>query len=683
MRQPGGTGAAPRTRLYAYSGGFFRQRRVRRILELAGYDVKFGLPGAGDAVAVWGRTAYAKRGIRVATWRKAPLITVEDAFLRSVHTGRSGAPPLGLVIDPRGIYFDSSKPSALEDILNTAPLDDPALLARAQSGIARLQETGLSKYNAFDAGPAPAEPGYVLVIDQTRGDASIRLGGATDDDFAKMLAAAKADHPDKEILIKTHPEVTARYRKGHFNARDLDSRTRLVTAPLSPWALLKDASAVYCVTSLMGFEAIMAGHRPQVFGKPFYGGWGLTEDAQSFDRRDRQLSVAMLFAGAMLIYPTWYDPCRDQLCSFETVVDTLESQARAWREDCHGYAALGIRLWKRAHFRKFFAGAKTALSFEKELAKAAGSGRRGLIWAGKETKLVRQWYAEHDQALYRIEDGFLRSRGLGAELVPPLSLVLDDLGIYYDPRRESRLERMLNEAADLPQNALDRAAALRQRLVANRVSKYNIGQRDFQRDWPKDRLKILVPGQVEDDASILTGAADTRSNLELLRAVRAANPAAYIIYKPHPDVEAGLRRGRVAAGELEGLADLVIAGADPIAALEAVDQVWTITSLLGFEALLRGKPVTCLGTPFYAGWGLTQDLALKVDRRQARLTIDALVHAALIAYPRYFDPVSNMACPVEVAVDRLESGPVMRGNRRTRALAKLQGLFAGLAPLWR
>ena len=33
------------SRLYAYNGGFFTNRRVRRILELSGYDIRFGRPG--------------------------------------------------------------------------------------------------------------------------------------------------------------------------------------------------------------------------------------------------------------------------------------------------------------------------------------------------------------------------------------------------------------------------------------------------------------------------------------------------------------------------------------------------------------------------------------------------------------------------------------------------------------
>jgi capsular polysaccharide export protein len=162
--------------------------------------------------------------------------------------------------------------------------------------------------------------------------------------------------------------------------------------------------------------------------------------------------------------------------------------------------------------------------------------------------------------------------------------------------------------------------------------------------------------------------------------VRAANPQAVIVYKPHPDVEAGLRPGAV---EAAGLADVVAARADAVGLIAACDEVWTMTSLLGFEALIRGKPVTCLGAPFYAGWGLTTDLGPVPARRVARPDLDQLVHATLISYPRYFDPVSGRPCPVEVVVDRLSSGEFGRTGWGNRGLAKLQGWLAGFAWLWR
>ena len=107
-----------------------------------------------------------------------------------------------------------------------------------------------------------------------------------------------------------------------------------------------------------------------------------------------------------------------------------------------------------------------------------------------------------------------------------------------------------------------------------------------------------------------------------------------------------------------------------------------MTSLLGFEALIRGLPVTCLGTPFYAGWGLTRDLGPVLARRTARPTLTALTHAALIAYPRYHDPISRRPCPPEVAVERLAEGklPLPAAHR---LLARAQGLLASRPEIWR
>ena len=651
-------------RVFYFNAGFLRQARVRRILALAGYDLRLGVPTSDDLIAVWGRSPYAARGEAMAARTGAGLLRIEDAFLRSLFPGRAGSPPMGLVIDTRGIYFDASGPSDLEHILATHPFDDTALLDRARGGIARMQEAHLSKYTGFDPALSCPDPGYVLVIDQTRGDASVTHGGADANTFREMLYWAQEENPGARILIKTHPETSQGHRGGYFSTADESDRVRLFNDPVSPWALMEGAIAVYCVTSQLGFEAIYAGHRPQVFGQPFYAGWGLTEDRHphALSRRGRSLSKAQLFAGSMLLYPTWYDPHRDRLCEAETAIEALAAEARAWREDRHGWDAYGMRLWKRAPLQRFF-GRYRRLSFDKP----ARADRPAMVWASQ----------AGPEGAVRVEDGFLRSRGLGADLVPPLSLVLDDLGIYYDPSRESRLERLITERAVLRPDQVLRAEALIKALIRDGLSKYNLGA--AAPDLPPGH-RILVPGQVEDDASIRLGAGDVRSNFALLQKVRAENPDAVILYKPHPDVEAGLRPG---AMEAEGLADMTVTGCDPAALLCAVQEVWTMTSLLGFEALLRGVAVTTTGAPFYAGWGLTRDLGRVPPRRRARLPLAGLVHATLIDYPRYFDPVTGSACPVEIVVERLAHGPLWRGGRGNRLLAKLQGAFATHAHWWR
>jgi len=662
-------------RLYVYNGGFLTQRRVRRILQLAGYDIRLGAPAAGDMVGVWGASPTSPRGLRVAARRGAPLLRVEDAFLRSVLPGRTGAPPLGLLLDTRGVHFDPARPCDLEVLLATHPLDDPALLARAQAAMARIAAGHLSKYTAFDPdAPVPA-PGYVLVIDQTTGDASVRASGGDAAAFRAMLALAQAEHPDAPVVIKTHPETRAGLRPGHFGPADAAPGITLCDSAVSPHRLLAGARAVYTLSSQLGFEAILAGHRPVVLGQPFYAGWGLSDDRAPLPRRARTLTAPQLFAAAMILAPHWYDPYHDRLCELETALATLEAETRAWREDQRGWVATGMRLWKRAPLQQMF-GAQRRMAFADPPARAIArqEGRRLMVWAGKSTPALDAAGA------VRVEDGFLRSRGLGADLVPPLSLVLDDLGIYYDPSRESRLERLIAAACDLPTDARARAEALRARLIAAGITKYNLGGAPLPADLPAG-LRLLVPGQVEDDASIRHGAGAIATNLALLRAARAAHPDAVILYKPHPDVEAGLRPGAVP--DAASLADAVLTRTDAVAALAAADAVWTMTSALGFEALLRGLPVTCTGQPFYAGWGLTTDLGPPLPRRSARPDLTALVHATLVAYPRYHDPLTRRPCPPEVILDRLATGTIPRPGPGNRLLAKLQGAFASRATWWR
>jgi capsular polysaccharide export protein len=633
-------------------------------------------------VAVWGASPTAWRGEGIAARRDVPLIRIEDAFLRSVRPGRMGDAPIGLLIDPRGVHFDPAAPSALEHLLQTDSLDNSNLLARAREGYERIRHLDLSKYNIHDPTLAAPPPGYVLVIDQTAGDASLRASGATQATFDEMLAHAREAHPRAPILIKTHPETARGLRRGHYGPAHATPGISLVNEAHSPWALLDGAIAVYTVSSQMGFEAIMAGHKPHVWGQPFYAGWGLTHDRTPPPRRGRKLTRNQLFASAMILAPTWYDPCRDRLCPFEEALDQMEAEVRAFRQDRRGHVAGGMRAWKRGRLQAVF-GAQKPLIFkddpESAAATATRTGRSLILWAGKEP----EGFAHPS---LRIEDGFLRSRGLGADLIPPLSLVADDLGIYYDPGRPSRLESLL--LAPLPPGGRARAERLLQALQEANLTKYNLGGAT---PALPDGHRILVPGQVEDDASVRKGTGEIRSNLALLRATWEANPDAVILYKPHPDVEAGLRPGAIPQDEALKYADSVLNRADIAALLPLIDEVWTLTSLAGFEALIRGKRVTTLGAPFYAGWGLTTDLGPIPRRRlrredgslQPRPDLLHLVHAALIAYPRYWDPVAKRPCPPEVALERLATGTIPRPGPFNRLIAKAQGRFASHAHLWR
>jgi capsular polysaccharide export protein len=207
---------------------------------------------------------------------------------------------------------------------------------------------------------------------------------------------------------------------------------------------------------------------------------------------------------------------------------------------------------------------------------------------------------------------------------------------------------------------------LRARIVAQRITKYNVGAGSWSRPAGARRV-ILVPGQVESDASIAYGASRIRSNIGLLAAVRAAEPDAYVVYKPHPDVVARLRQPGQHEGDASRLCDEVVADTPIDVLLERVDEVHVLTSLAGFEALLRGCRVVVYGWPFYAGWGLTEDRDPPPRRGRPR-SLDELVAATLILYPTYISHTTGRFTSPERVLDEL-------GAWRERGVTRL--------PFWR
>src|SRR5690606_7598479 len=100
--------------------------------------------------------------------------------------------------------------------------------------------------------------------------------------------------------------------------------------------------------------------------------------------------------------------------------------------------------------------------------------------------------------------------------------------------------------------------------------------------------------------------------------------------KTHPDVLAGKKRGYLEAVTGDRVR-LWAKPVPPLDLLDAVDHVYTVTSQLGFEALMAGKPVTCFGAPFYAGWGLTDD-RVAMPRRGRTRTVEQVFAAAYLRY---------------------------------------------------
>ncbi len=305
--------------------------------------------------------------------------------------------------------------------------------------------------------------------------------------------------------------------------------------------------------------------------------------------------------------------------------------------------AFGFSFRKRAIVRRFLANVQVHFVFR---TKNLPVGSVLLLWGSTAVPEQTPQYIR----IVRLEDGFLRSVGLGADLIHPVSWVIDQSGIYYDARQPSDLELLLLNTVFSGQ-LLARAALLRERIVLSGLTKYNLGSLRWQR--PSGVLTvILVPGQVETDASIYFGAVGITGNLALLQTVRRANPDAYIVYKPHPDVVAGLRAQGQGESAAKQWCDELVVDSAMQEMLNQVDEVHVMTSLTGFEALLRGIKVVCYGQPFYAGWGLSDDV-IPVTRRHRLLSLDELVAASLILYPTYVSRRTGKITTPEQALDEL------------------------------
>ncbi len=295
------------------------------------------------------------------------------------------------------------------------------------------------------------------------------------------------------------------------------------------------------------------------------------------------------------------------------------------------------------------------------------------IWGRKSFPKVEEFAKQHNIPLYRVEDGFVRSVGLGSDLTQPYSLVIDSRGIYFDPTTESDLEHILNTTI-FSETLLQRATKVKNYLLEKQLSKYNLYE-NKKLTIDTNKPIALVPGQVEDDASIQYGA-NGMTNLELLKQARKNSPNSYIVYKPHPDVLVGNRVGNVDEKDALKYANEIVTEVGLDSVLAICDEVHTMTSLVGFEALLRGKKVFTYGLPFYAGWGLTND-AKTISRRVKKLSLEELVAGTLVLYPKYIDPLTLQLCEIEVLLDGIEQEKQRYNSSFSyRLKQKLQNFFS-------
>lgn len=323
--------------------------------------------------------------------------------------------------------------------------------------------------------------------------------------------------------------------------------------------------------------------------------------------------------------------------------------------------------WKREYVRNFFPEYKIKFvalneSLDKYESLVSLFNVIIVVWGRSVLGHVSLFSNRFNIPIYHIEDGFIRSMGLGAEHIAPMSLCIDKHGLYYDANQPSDLEILLN-SYDFKSDPklMERASNALNTIKKYNITKYNLGDTNYATNIYGPKLKnksrILVVGQVEDDQSLIYGCERVFSNLDLLKIAINENPDAQIIYKPHPDVMFAKRAELSDISSIAEKIETLNVNLSMVDALSEVDRVYTMTSLAGFEALIYGVPVTTVGAPFYSGWGLTDDRRL-IKRRKRKLSLLEVFAAAYILYPRYRTNGTLSESSIEDSIDVIASNKV-------------------------
>ncbi len=644
-----------------------------------------------DVALVWGRKETGTATESHARTAGIPVWHLEDGWIRTCSSDAHSRRVYSLLVDPVGVYYDASRPSLIErELTNELFADDSdPRLAQARQWRQKLVAAGVTKYNWVMPGDAhlPSKP-FVLVVDQTRDDASVVFGGADTSHFTAMLDAALDENPGIDVVVRTHPDVVSGRREGYLGDAADRPRVRLVAGTDNAFSWLKHAQKIYTVTSQLGYEALLVEREVVVFGAPFYAGWGLTDDRSSHvalqrrrDTRARSCTIDELFHASHISLCRYRSPVDGTEWTLGDCLDHVALQQDMFMRNAKRLFAVGITPWKRRYIEQYLRSPGGSLRFGSqraaETALAKGEVDALVTWSFRKAPAVSA-----DVELWRLEDGFVRSVGLGSDYTPPGSLVVDTSGLYFDAGAPSDLEKLLNDYECTPSEVL-RASRLKRRIVEAGVSKYGGGSVGKTPSRPADKKVVLVVGQVESDESIRRGCFEVATNAALLQATRKHGPNDWIVYRPHPDVVSGNRKGAVDAGTLAACADAIDTSSSIHATLESVDDVHVMTSLTGFEALLRGRRVTTWGAPFYAGWGLTEDKQ-SVPRRRRRRTLEELLYLAFIKYPRYVDIATGEFVSVEALIDTIEkrqAGQLLQQPKTwsQRQVSKLGNIVRGIS----
>jgi capsule polysaccharide export protein KpsC/LpsZ len=603
-------------------------------------------------IHVWGRREI-QGLLDYATQKSVPITRFHHGFLPLIAKEQRNALAPSFVKDEYGLYYDATQPSGLEVLLNRYDFSRNAeVLHRGRKAMKRMLQHDISRYSAaatFESERlyGPKHKKRVLCIGEHPDAAECTFGIQGTYSPDALINAARAQHPDAQIIFVLSGNVS---RHAISPALLPSQPCTVVTQPLSVSDMCNGVEAIFTYTAHEGFEALMRGVPVTCLGLPFYAGWGLTHDAVASPRRIKKRGVDEVFTAAYMLYSRYVHPKTRQPCQLEDALDLIHRPS---------VLASNFAVWKRQDLKRLFPSKEiTHLPIRRSIQTLTLPNKpmsSVFIWGMRCSEGLVEYAESHHLPVYRFEDGFIRSIGLGAAHIPPLSFCMDSRGIYFNAQQPSDLEHLIQtfpfrESPEL----LDRAKACMATIVQWKLGKYNLPEttKAAALYGVKTRTRILCIGQVEDDASILYGCDVPMTNNQLVEQAAADYPNAQIIYKAHPDVLAQKRPMYSNPNDVAHLCTVVNEAMSLDDALTGVDKVYTITSLAGFEALLRGVPVVCLGQPFYAGWGLTEDKAPH-PRRNLPRTLAEVFAAAYILYPTYIHPETLAITTLEETLKRI------------------------------
>lgn len=599
-----------------------------------------------------------KKSINYAKKHNIPLIQIEDAFVGYLENTQGKMVNIGMYYDiTGGVYYSSDEENIITHTLKNKEYtqDD---LKNAGKLIEKIVKNKITKYNKI------LQPSFkphkncakILVIDQVYNDASIKCNNHGLQEFQAMYNSAIQKANGKKIYIKTHPNGN-----GYLHRIAKENEAIMLTDDYNIFDILQYTDEVYTVSSQAGFEALLAGKKVYTFGTPFYSGYGLTIDNTTTKRQNYTIEE--------LFFASYIKACRYFIvkieCNLNEIIDVIitHKNLAIKNRTIQKMYFYQIPLWKMYTLKSFIFQKNVQIvrvkNFKEIQKKSFTKGDKIILWGFKAScNKIYQYAKENNISIITFEDGFIRSVGLGSDFVPPYSLVMDSKGIYYNPKKTSQLEHIILHNQTITPEQKERVENFIVLYKEMQISKYNIVQQNTQeeKDFILQRANkkkiILITGQVSDDMSIIYGATKIQNYSHLVREVRKNNPSAFIIYKHHPDVIASNRNGYIESEYLLQYVDCITQNLTSIDAIQIADEIHTITSTIGFEALLYGKKVVHYGMPFYGGYGFTDD---KSEIRNKRNVVDfnTFCYAALFLYPYYTQNGLKIALTPEIVIKLL------------------------------